>query len=152
MKEKLKSFFYELFSLSRKTENVKMKYIALQFFFVVCFLYFSLCQLPSANSHKHITVCVFHNLTGYPCPACGTIRGMKYFFHLDFFNALYINPLAVIVSVFMVVSFVWISLDLIRGKQSFYNKVFFVKISKVVILIVVVLTILNWYWNICKGL
>ena len=152
MHVKIKEFLHELFSVTRKTENVKMKYKAVMFLITVAGLYFSLCSPQNLSSHKHFTVCLFHNITGYPCPACGTIRGLKLFFHFQFYNSLMINPLAVIVAVFMIISFCWILYDLLTGKETFYRKVFFIKTPWYVIVICVILTILNEYWNIQKGL
>ena len=146
------SFFKELISLTAKTDDVKTKYKALLFVITSAVLYFSLCQPPNLKAHKHFTICIFHNLTGYPCPACGTIRGLKLFFHFDFFQALMMNPLSVIVGSLLIISFLWIIIDLIRQKETFYKTVYFIKVPWYVIVFFALLTAANWYWNIEKGL
>ena len=112
--------------------------------------YFVLCDAPNQNPKGHLTICIFHNITGYPCPGCGTVRGLKYFFHLDFYNALMMNPLAVIIGVYMVVCLVWTSIDLARGSDSFDRKTKF-KPNWIFIVVAIVLMAANWWWNIQKG-
>ena len=61
------------------------------------------------------------------------------------------NPLAVIVALYMVVGLVWITIDLVRGSDSFARLARF-KLRWWMIVLVVVLAALNWWWNIEKGL
>jgi len=152
MRVKIKRFLHELVSVTHKTDDVKMKYKAVLFLITAAVLYFSLCSPPNLSAHRHFTVCLFHNLTGYPCPACGTIRGLKLFFHFQFYNSLMMNPLAVIVAMVMIVSFFWIVCDLIRGTETFYRKIYFLKTPWYAVAVCVILTALNEYWNIQKGL
>jgi hypothetical protein len=42
------------------------------------------------------TVCVFHELTGYPCLSCGATRAANALFKGDLLGVFYFNPLAVI--------------------------------------------------------
>ncbi len=112
--------------------------------------YFILCDAPNENPKGHLTICLFHNLTGYPCTGCGTVRGLKYFFHLDFYNALMMNPLAIIVALYMVVGLVWITIDLVRGSDSLARLTRF-KPRWWMMVVFIVLLALNWWWNIEKG-
>ncbi|MBR6278172.1 MAG: DUF2752 domain-containing protein [Bacteroidales bacterium] len=152
MNERLSEFFRAVLTVTEKTGSVKQKYKAILFLITGAALYFSLCTPPNLKTHTHFTVCIFHNITGYPCPACGTIRGLKLFFHFDFYNALMMNPLAVIVAAFMIVSFFWVLYDLIKGKETYFRKIYFMKTPWYVIVICVILSGLNEYWNIMKGL
>ena len=46
-----------------------------------------------------IPLCMFHRLTGIPCPLCGTTRACVSLLHGDVASALRINPLAVVAMV-----------------------------------------------------
>lgn len=117
---------------------------------VALMAYFILCDAPNQNPKGHFTVCLFHVLTGYPCPGCGTVRGLKYFFHLDFYNALMMNPLAVIIAIYMVLCLVWTPIDMIRDDNSF-DRMFHFKLTWRVFVLCVILLAANWWWNIQKG-
>ena len=41
-------------------------------------------------------MCVFHNVTGYPCPTCGMTRAAVAVTHLDLARAIAFHPLAVV--------------------------------------------------------
>ncbi|MCR5455813.1 MAG: DUF2752 domain-containing protein [Bacteroidales bacterium] len=112
--------------------------------------YFIFCDAPNQNPNGHFTICLFHIFTGYPCPGCGTVRGLKYFFHLDFYNALMMNPIAVIIGIYMIVCLVWTSIDLIRGKETF-DSFFHFKLNWKIFVVLAVLLAANWWWNIEKG-
>lgn len=125
-------------------------YLVRIFAILVLMSYFILCDAPNENPKGHVTICLFHIFTGYPCPGCGTVRGLKYFFHLDFYNALMMNPLSVIIGVYMVVCLVWTAIDLLRGSDSFARHTRF-KPHWSFFVVVVILVALNWWWNIQKG-
>jgi len=42
------------------------------------------------------TMCVFHELTGYPCLSCGATRAANALFEGDLFGMFYYNPLVVV--------------------------------------------------------
>lgn len=47
--------------------------------------------IVNAISHKCVSVCVFKTITSFPCPACGTTRGMAFLFQGHVFDALKCN-------------------------------------------------------------
>lgn len=146
--EKIKLFFKAMFSLSRTTTPVEYRYAAVIFLDIVAMLWFMLSDLPRETSHY--TVCIFKNLTGYPCPACGTTRGLKFFFHLMPYEALMMNPLALLVGTAMVVVLVWSVRDLIVQRPSMFNTAH-KKIPWYLIVFIVIFLIFNEIWNINKG-
>jgi len=98
--------------------------------------------------------CFFKNLTGYPCPSCGVTRSVAQLFQGNFVEAIYMNPLGLIV--FMIITIVpfWIVADLLLKKASFwffYKKAQVWFMQKKVFIPFVVLIILNWIWNFVKG-
>jgi hypothetical protein len=116
-----------------------------------CYLFYSLHH--SINSK--ISFCVFKNVTGYPCPSCGTTRAVQEFIKGNLMNSFYMNPFGIIVAIFMAIIPLWIVLDLIFKKETFYSS--YKKIETIIrirwiAIILIVLVILNWIWNIKKNL
>ena len=137
-----------MFSLSRTTTPVVYRYAAVIFMDVVAMLWFILCDIPRGT--PHFIICLFKNLTGYPCPACGTTRGLKFFFHLMPYEALMMNPLAVLVGTAMIVVLVWSIRDLVVGQPTMFN-VARKKIPWYLIVLIAIFLICNEIWNIHKG-
>lgn len=99
--------------------------------------------------------CLFKKITTYPCPSCGTTRSVSFLFQGDFSQALWLNPFGVIVGLAMLVIPIWIVIDFSKKSSSFF--VFYKAteryISKMPIAIfLILLVLLNWYWNIKKNL
>lgn len=117
------------------------------------FLYFIYSINYSESSH--FKVCIIKNLTGYPCPSCGTTRAIQLLFHGKIVDSLKMNPFGIIVAMLMIIAPLWIVLDLIFKKETFYSNYkkaeTIVRIRWVAIFLIV-LVILNWIWNIKKGL
>jgi len=102
------------------------------------------------NPQTHVSICVIHNLTGYPCPACGTGRGLVYIRYGEFTNAFLMNPLSYISLIMSLIALIWIVFDLIKKKNTFlttFNK----KIHPSIIILIIIFTICNGIWNIYKG-
>jgi hypothetical protein len=119
----------------------------------VYLLYYAIS--PSRSLYSGPTVCLIKNVTGFPCPSCGSTRTMISFIHGDYAGALYWNPIGLILLLAMVVLPFWILLDVVKKKNSFftfYQKFeLFIK-QKPVVLVGVILILTNWIWNINKGL
>lgn len=99
--------------------------------------------------------CFFKKITTYPCPSCGTTRSVSFLFQGDFSQALWLNPFGVIIGLAMLVIPIWIVIDFSKKSSSFF--VFYKAteryISKMPIAIfLILLVLLNWYWNIKKNL
>ena len=98
-------------------------------------------------------LCPFRNVTGLPCPSCGSTHAVLKLLKLDWKGALYDNPLGYVVAAALVVLPAWILYDLVRRKASFY---FFYKRSEAVIgkrwvaLALILLVTANWIWSIYK--
>ena len=59
----------------------------MKYFLVFFFVYILVCKIAK------IEVCIYKNLFGYPCPACGITRAWISFFTLDIKKAFYYHPL-----------------------------------------------------------
>jgi cell division protein FtsW (lipid II flippase) len=94
-------------------------------------------------------------VTGFPCPSCGTTRAVQLLFKGDFIASVLTNPFGIIVSGSMLFLPFWIVIDLILKKETFYrfyNKMECLLKQKKIAIPLIILVVLNWIWNINKGL
>jgi hypothetical protein len=107
------------------------------------------------HHHRAITFCPFKTVTGYPCPACGTTRATVLLTKGKFNEAIGMNPLVIISALFLLLSPIWIAFDAILKKRTmeemYLKGEVFLRKSYVAIPLTLLL-IINWYWNIKKGL
>jgi hypothetical protein len=98
--------------------------------------------------------CFFKKITGLPCPSCGTTRSVLALLNGEFSKAFYWNPFGfLILAILLVVPF-WIIYDVFRKKETFY--LFYIKAEKYIqksdfLFFIVMLVVLNWYWNFKKN-
>lgn len=95
--------------------------------------------------------CIFRRLTGVPCWGCGTVRVMQLLMHGKLIDAIMLNPLSVLACIMVVAGMaIWwmdfflhtnVLSSLMRGKPHPFT-----------IAMLVVMVLLNWIWNIQKGL
>jgi hypothetical protein len=100
-------------------------------------------------------VCLIKQVTGVPCPSCGTTRAIDALLHGHFAESVLMNPFGLLVFGAMVLFPLWVLIDLASGKQSFfyfYNRVEKLLQRKSVAIPLAILVLLNWIWNIFKGL
>jgi hypothetical protein len=117
------------------------------------FIYLFLNTIYGKNIH--FGLCIFKNVTGFPCPSCGTTRAIQLILQGKVIKSLYMNPFGIIVVVMMTIAPFWILYDLIAEKESF---LLFYKKSEETIrikwlsIVLIILVVINWIWNIYKGL
>ena len=115
------------------------------------YLFYSLLYSESSR----YSVCMIKNVTGFPCPSCGTTRAVQLLFKGNFIDSLVMNPFGIFVSSAMLLLPIWIVFDLLSKKQTlytFYYKMEFVLKQKKIAIPLIILVIMNWIWNINKGL
>lgn len=116
-------------------------------------LFYISTSLHSENSSEE--VCLIKRVTDIPCPSCGSTRSIILLIHGDFQQAVYINPIGLIVAVIMLLTPVWILVDITLRRSTlfdFYQRTeSYLKKPKVAIPLILLL-LLNWIWNITKGL
>ncbi len=126
--------------------------------FVVClagYLWLAYTLVPFGGSvEAHPGVCMIKQVTGVPCPSCGTTRAVAELFHGHVLSSLRWNPFGIIVALIMVVSPIWIGIDLLRGTDSLFRAYgaterFIGRRWPAIVLGGLVLA--NWIWNIVKG-
>jgi Protein of unknown function (DUF2752) len=106
-------------------------------------------QMTSSDSG--ISVCLFKNITGLPCPSCGTTRALIYIMKGQFFDAFNINPLGFIIAFLLIVIPIWVIADVISRRNSFHS--FYLKSElflhkKWVALPAIILILFIWILNI----
>ncbi len=107
------------------------------------------------SSQKGFTTCIIKNVTGIPCPSCGSTRSVIAFLKGEFIESLYWNPIGLIlISLLIVVPF-WLFFDVLYKKDSLFR--FYVKVELILrkpkfAAVGITLIIANWIWNIFKGL
>lgn len=66
-----------------------------------------------------IRICPFYNLTGHPCPSCGTTRALSALFHGEWATASYLNPNAFLIAgACLIFSIITLSDMLTRRKRK----------------------------------
>jgi hypothetical protein len=99
-------------------------------------------------------VCLFKDITGIPCPSCGSTRSVLSILKGDMWGAIIWNPFGLILFAILVISPIWILFDLVRHKATLFNlytnSELFLK-RKWVAIPAILLVLLNWIWNIYKG-
>ena len=116
-------------------------------------LYFNYTGIDTTDSSFH--VCLVKQVTGIPCPSCGSTRSVEALLHGDFMGAMYFNPFGLILISILTITPFWILIDVIRSKSSlheYYGKAeVFLRKRKVAVMAILIV-IANWVWNIEKGL
>jgi hypothetical protein len=116
-------------------------------------LYFSSNSTHFNNNEE--TVCLFKNVSGTPCPSCGSTRSVLAILKGNYLTALQLNPFGFIVGFILLITPPWLLTDVILNKSTLFEiykkiEIALQKPQFYVPLIIIVLT--NWIWNIYKGL
>ena len=126
--------------------------------FIACiagyiWLYFSLSN--SQFEKNTVEVCLIKHVTNIPCPSCGSTRSVISLTKGNFIEALRINPFGYIVAIIMFLAPLWITIDIVTKRKTlfeFYQKFeTYLKRPQYSIPLILVV-IINWIWNITKGL
>jgi hypothetical protein len=99
--------------------------------------------------------CFIKQISGVPCPSCGTTRSVIAITKGNYLAALNINPLGYLVITIMLIVPVWICVDLLLKKQTlltYYKKAEQFLKKPPVAIVFILLLIVNWIWNIYKRL
>ena len=120
---------------------------------IFCVLSYSwiIVNLLSYNTKEYsLTVCTLKKISGIPCASCGTTRSILFFFKGDFVNALFYNPIGILVALILIILPLFISYDLITKKDILYSKYLKFTLNKTFWIIIISIFILSWCWNLFK--
>lgn len=110
---------------------------------------------PSLQRNNAAGICIMKHATGIPCPSCGSTRSVISILQGNFIQAFNWNPLGFLLVFLLITLPVWIAWDHFTNNNSlhrFYSKGEILLRQKKVAVPALVLILLNWYWNIHKGL
>lgn len=100
-------------------------------------------------------ICIFKRLTNIPCPSCGSTRSVISLMTGDIQKALFWNPFGIILMIILIVSPFWIFYDVVNRKKTLLNtyiKTELILKRKWIAIPAILIVMLNWIWNISKGL
>lgn len=92
-------------------------------------------------------------LFGIPCAGCGNTRSVQAFFRGDFYDALMYNPTGILIALVMTICPLWILIDYMRDSSSLlhtYRGMENRLRHPAAIVLVLLLTLCNWIWNLQK--
>ncbi len=107
------------------------------------------------EQQETVGVCIIKNVTGYPCPSCGTTRAVMLLLNGKITDSLLLNPFGIIVAVIMTVFPVWVLTDIVLKKETFftaYKKIEATIRKPWIAIVLILLVLLNWIWNLYKNL
>jgi hypothetical protein len=105
--------------------------------------------------NNSVEVCLIKRITSLPCPSCGSTRSILSLLHGNFLEALSINPIGILIAFIMILTPLLILLDYLTKKETLYHIYCqiedFLRKPKFALPLIILLLI-NWVWNISKGL
>jgi len=111
--------------------------------------------INTTTSTSSYEVCFIKHISKIPCPSCGSTRSVISIIQGHFQEAIRINPLGYIIAITIIIFPAWIIVDLVFKRKSFYTGFLLMEsiIKKYLVSIpLILLLIINWIWNIYKGL
>jgi len=101
------------------------------------------------------TMCLMKNITGLPCPSCGSTRSVAAIFKGNWSDALYWNPIGILVFVIMIAVPIWMTYDALNKKMTLWSSFLYIENrlrKKAIAIPLILLIVANWIWNIFKHL
>ncbi len=127
---------------------------------LICLLGF-LILIQEVYNHKsnaknsNIGFCIIKSTTNFPCPSCGSTRAVLLLLKGNLIDSIKLNPVGILIAGFLIFIPFVIVYDIIFGKkilEKIYNKSEQVLKNKKIFIGLIVVIIINWIWNIKKGL
>jgi hypothetical protein len=99
-------------------------------------------------------VCLIRHFIHIPCPSCGSTRSVLALMHGDLAGGLYWNPLGFLILAVLLILPFWIGYDMLLQKDTLFK--FFGLFENTlrrrwVAISAIALILVNWAWNIVKG-
>ncbi len=101
-----------------------------------------------------LNACFIKQITGLPCPSCGSTRSAMSLLSGHFQEAIYYNPLGILLVVLLFTIPAWLLHDWILKTDSLYRNYKILEgvlQRKIVMGAAIVLICSNWIWNFMKG-
>ncbi len=111
--------------------------------------------LSRSKAEVYLHSCPVKLSTNLPCPSCGSTRSALSLIEGDLWAALYTNPMGLLVAAIMLILPLWIAFDLCfrkNGLMRAYKRIELIVRRPQWAIPLAALVLLNWIWNISKGL
>jgi len=112
-------------------------------------------NLLYSTQDNQLTVCLIKNITNIPCPSCGTTRSVISLANGNFMKALMINPIGLLAAITLLLLPLWVITDIVTQQQTLlhtYQKAESLLKKRQYAIPLILFVIINWIWNIIKGL
>jgi hypothetical protein len=102
------------------------------------------------------SACLFKEVTGIPCPSCGTTRALIALLRGDVRGSVMINPFGALLALGLLIVPFWVLGDFLLSKETFYRR--YAAAERILTrtrwmqAAAVAVVLFNWAWNISKGL
>jgi len=116
-------------------------------------LYYNISSNLTEN--KSVEICLVKHAINIPCPSCGSTRSIISLSKGNLIEAFELNPLGYLVAFIMLIAPVWVIVDLLLSKNTLlksYHKIECLLKKRKYAIPLIILIIVNWVWNITKGL
>lgn len=135
--------------------NYRKLYVLLLICCLAGYIWLYINKQNNTTQKQTVEVCLLKHATNIPCPSCGSTRSVILLSKGKFIDALCTNPLGYIIASIMVLTPIWILVDFITKKKSLFE--FYKKTEKHLkqpkfVVPLIILVLINWVWNIIKGL
>ncbi len=97
---------------------------------------------------QKLSFCLFHFITGLPCPSCGMTRGFIAIGNGHFISAILFNPASILVYITTCVGFVLALLQVATGKK--YIETLWAKVKRKVFPIALAVMAIAWSYNLFR--
>lgn len=111
--------------------------------------YYSRKKTAGGNS-----LCVVKNITGYPCPSCGSTRSVFELIQGNWQEAAVLNPFGYIMLIILILIPFWLLNDLSFKKPTLfaaYQRAENTIKQRGIAFPLIALVLANWVWNVIKG-
>lgn len=124
--------------------------------YVIGLAWYVFNAIVSATCLSPIIVCPIKRITHFPCPGCGLTRGIMAISKGNVLDAIFsYNALSVVFLPTAVIAGLWGLFDAVTGNDSLHQillKTDRLLHHKIVLIVALAITVLNWAWNVSKGL
>ena len=110
----------------------------------------------SSGQASPSTPCMFKEVTGLPCPSCGSTRALLLLARGRMYDSFMMNPFGLILAAGLVLIPLWLIGDICIRRDSFYRAYSagerLLQKNRWLAFSTAAAVLVNWFWNISKGL
>lgn len=89
------------------------------FLIILCLAGYFWIYFNLTNFHTSVDLCLFKHVTKIPCPSCGSTRSIIQVVQGNILQAIYLNPLGLFGTLMLLITPIWILLDIIIQKKHY---------------------------------